>query len=190
MRDTMTPFNPHENERKVPDMKMKTMAMISGKLLAISSGSMMLIPTFDHSARIQILIPDRDVKKYELLQPGDDVIVQGEIALYDSRRVSIIPDRITRQVKGEYRDVNLVAITARSKSVSYSLKTDDLFHAEFESGIIGITRVNFSIDRTKLNPEALRDFALGNQYRPYCISGRLASNHNKLQLVAESITRA
>lgn len=172
-------------------MKLKTLAMISGKILSAREGNIILMPNFDHEARVNILIPDRESEKYALLQPGDDVIVQGEIALYDARRINVIPTRITRQVKGEYRDVNFVSITARSKSVSYSLKTDDLFHAEFESGILGVTRVNFYIDRNKLNPEALRDFALGNQYRPYVIAGSLKRcEHNKLQLVASSIARA
>lgn len=173
-------------------MKLKSFAVISGRILSTSQRFMTIAPDFDPSARISVLYPDktRDAEKYRMLQADDEIIVYGEIALYDARRVNMIPTEIHRQVKGGHRTVNLVQLTARAKSVEYSLHTDDLFKAEFESGILSITRVNFRIDRNRLDPEQLRDFALGNQYRPYTISGGLGKFDAKLQLIACSITRA
>ena len=178
-------------------MKFKTMAIISGTVLQNNRNGMVLQPDFDKTSKVHVMYPARFSEGYALICAGDEIIVSGEITLYNARNITIIPGAlhdIQRKYPGNARTVNFVSITGQSKSVSYSLHTDDLFHAEFGYGILGTQKIDFHIDREKLNPESLRDFALGNQFRPYTISGKLqrfqSSDVNKLQLVADSIVRA
>lgn len=169
-------------------MKIKTYASVSGKILGFVQNSIIMMPNFDHTAKIQINY-SKDFN-YSLLQAGDDVVITGEIDLCNPRQITINPTRIERQVKTQYRDVNRVYVIARAKTVEYSTSKTDLFHACFESGLLRTTNISFYIDRNKLNIEELRDFAHDNQLRPYCISGCLKSELNKMFLVAGSITRA
>ena len=170
-------------------MKLKSHAIISGLIESISAAGIILTPDFDTKARIHVLFPVCDAEKYKkLLIAGDKISIQGELAMNTARSVEIISTKITRQCEN-YSPDNFISITARSKSVSYSLHTTDLFHAEFEAGIFGTRRIDFYIDRSLLDTDALRDFALNNQYRPYAIAGRLELINNKIAFVAGSIAR-